>query len=69
MLHFSISDIVDIIIRIIIVDSGSINQTKEIALAYDKADYHVRPDLNLGQATQFGLLFVYTASCAFRTFG
>ncbi|MGC1928359.1 MAG: glycosyltransferase family 2 protein [Candidatus Nitrosopolaris sp.] len=40
--------------RTIIVDAGSTDQTKEIASTYDNVDFHVKPDLNLGQATQFG---------------
>jgi glycosyltransferase involved in cell wall biosynthesis len=40
--------------RIIIVDAGSTDRTKEIALSCDKVDFHVNPHLSLGQATQFG---------------
>ncbi|MDQ6863067.1 MAG: glycosyltransferase family 2 protein [Thermoproteota archaeon] len=40
--------------RIIIVDAGSTDQTKEIGLTYDNVDIYLMPDLNLGQATQFG---------------
>lgn len=40
--------------RIIIVDAGSTDQTKEIALSYENVEFHMRPDLNLGQATHFG---------------
>ena len=39
--------------RIIIVDAGSTDQTKDIALSCDKVDFHVKSGLNLGQATQF----------------
>jgi glycosyltransferase involved in cell wall biosynthesis len=40
--------------RIIIVDAGSTDRTKEIASSYDNVDFHMKPDLSLGQATQFG---------------
>jgi len=40
--------------RIIIVDAGSTDLTKEIASAYDNVDFYVKSDFNLGQATQFG---------------
>jgi glycosyltransferase involved in cell wall biosynthesis len=40
--------------RIIMVDAGSTDQTKDIALTNDKVEFHVKPDMNLGQATQFG---------------
>jgi glycosyltransferase involved in cell wall biosynthesis len=40
--------------RIIIVDGGSTDQTKEIALSYNKVDFYSAPDLNLGNATKFG---------------
>ena len=46
--------------RIIIVDGGSTDQTKEIALACDNVDFHVKPDMNLGQATQFGFSMAQT---------
>ncbi|MFY9798408.1 MAG: glycosyltransferase family 2 protein [Candidatus Nitrosopolaris sp.] len=40
--------------RIIIVDAGSIDRTNAITSSYDNVDFHVKPDLNLGQATKFG---------------
>jgi glycosyltransferase involved in cell wall biosynthesis len=40
--------------RIIVVDAGSTDQTKEIKLSYQNVDFHMKPDLNLGQATKFG---------------
>ncbi len=40
--------------RIIIIDSGSTDQTKKIALSFNNVDFYAKPDLNLGQATQFG---------------
>jgi glycosyltransferase involved in cell wall biosynthesis len=40
--------------RIIMVDAGSTDQTNVIASSYGNVDFHVKPDLNLGQATQFG---------------
>jgi glycosyltransferase involved in cell wall biosynthesis len=40
--------------RIIIVDAGSADRTNEIASSYGNVDFYVKPDLNLGQATQFG---------------
>jgi glycosyltransferase involved in cell wall biosynthesis len=46
--------------RIIMVDGGSTDQTKEIALACDNVDFHLKPDLNLGQATQFGFSMAQT---------
>jgi glycosyltransferase involved in cell wall biosynthesis len=46
--------------RVIIVDAGSTDQTKEIALTYDKVDFHVKPDLNLRQAIQFGFFKAQT---------
>ncbi len=39
--------------RIILVDGGSTDHTKDIALKNDKVDFHVKPDMNLGQVTQF----------------
>jgi glycosyltransferase involved in cell wall biosynthesis len=41
--------------RIIIVDAGSTDMTKEIASSYDKVEFYSRPELNLGQATKYGL--------------
>jgi glycosyltransferase involved in cell wall biosynthesis len=41
--------------RIIIIDAGSTDRTNEIALSYDKVEFYSRPDLNLGQATMYGL--------------
>ncbi|MGB6529432.1 MAG: glycosyltransferase family 2 protein [Candidatus Nitrosopolaris sp.] len=40
--------------RIIIVDAGSIDRTNAITSSHDNVDFHVKPDLNLGQATKFG---------------
>lgn len=40
--------------RIIIVNAGSIDRTNAITSSHDNVDFHVKPDLNLGQATKFG---------------
>ena len=40
--------------RIIIVDAGSIDRTKEIALSFDKVEFYSKPEMNLGEATKFG---------------
>ena len=45
---------------IIIVDAGSTDQTKEIALSYDEVEFYSRPDMNLGQATKFGFSVAQT---------
>ncbi len=41
--------------QVIIVDAGSTDSTREIALSYDKVSFHSCPELNLGQATKFGM--------------
>jgi glycosyltransferase involved in cell wall biosynthesis len=46
--------------RIIIVDAGSTDRTNEIALSYDKVEFYSCPDLNLGQATKYGLSMAQT---------
>jgi glycosyltransferase involved in cell wall biosynthesis len=40
--------------RLIIVDAGSTDRTLNIASTFEKVDIHVKPDLNLGQATKYG---------------
>jgi glycosyltransferase involved in cell wall biosynthesis len=42
--------------RIIIVDAGSTDRTKETALSFDKVEFYSKPELNLGEATKFGFL-------------
>jgi glycosyltransferase involved in cell wall biosynthesis len=46
--------------RIIIVDAGSTDWTKEIAVTYDKVEFYTRPDINLGQATKYGVSMAQT---------
>ena len=46
--------------RIIIVDAGSTDRTKEIALSYDEVEFYSCPDMNLGQATKYGLSIAQT---------
>src|ERR1051325_8847634 len=46
--------------RIIIVDAGSTDRTKEIAVTYDKVEFYSRPDINLGQATKYGVSMAQT---------
>ena len=43
--------------RIIIVDAGSTDRTKEIALSYDMVEFYSCPDMNLGQATKYRSLY------------
>jgi glycosyltransferase involved in cell wall biosynthesis len=46
--------------RIIIVDAGSTDRTKEIASSYDKVEFYSHPEMNLGQATKYGLSMART---------
>jgi glycosyltransferase involved in cell wall biosynthesis len=46
--------------RIIIVDAGSTDRTKEIAISYDKVEFYSKPDLNLGEATKYGISMAQT---------
>src|SRR5947199_2153392 len=46
--------------RIIIVDAGSTDRTNEIASSYDMVEFYSRPDMNLGQATKYGLSLAQT---------
>ena len=46
--------------ELIIIDAGSTDRTKEIALSYDKVSFHFRPELNLGQATKYGMSLTKT---------
>lgn len=46
--------------ELIIIDAGSTDRTKEIALSYDKVSFHSRPELNLGQATKYGMSLTKT---------
>ena len=46
--------------RIIIVDAGSKDRTKEIALIYDNVEFYSCSDMNLGQATKYGLSMTQT---------
>jgi glycosyltransferase involved in cell wall biosynthesis len=41
--------------RIIIVDGGSTDRTLEIASSFDKVDVYIKPELNIGLATKFGI--------------
>jgi glycosyltransferase involved in cell wall biosynthesis len=46
--------------RIILVDNGSTDKTIEIASSFEKVDIHLKPDLNLGQLTQYAFSIAET---------
>jgi glycosyltransferase involved in cell wall biosynthesis len=46
--------------RVIIVDAGSTDLTKKIASSYDKVEFYSCPEMNLGQATKYGLSMAQT---------
>jgi glycosyltransferase involved in cell wall biosynthesis len=46
--------------RLIIVDGGSTDRTNEIASSFDKVQFYSCPDMNLGQATKYGLSLAQT---------
>lgn len=46
--------------QVIIIDAGSSDHTEEIALSFDKASFHSHPELNLGQATKYGMSLART---------
>jgi glycosyltransferase involved in cell wall biosynthesis len=46
--------------RLIIVDGGSTDQTNEIASSFNKVEFYSCPDMNLGQATKYGLSLAQT---------
>jgi len=46
--------------RIIIVDAGSTDRTREIALSFDLVEFYSCPDMNLGQATKYGFSMART---------
>jgi glycosyltransferase involved in cell wall biosynthesis len=46
--------------RIIVVDNGSTDKTIEIASSFEKADIHLKPDLNLGQLTKYAFSIAET---------
>jgi glycosyltransferase involved in cell wall biosynthesis len=46
--------------RLIIVDAGSTDRTNEIASSFNKVEFYPCPDMNLGQATKYGLSLAQT---------
>jgi glycosyltransferase involved in cell wall biosynthesis len=46
--------------KVIIVDGGSVDDTIKIASQYREVEIHVKPELNLGQATKFGFSIAKT---------
>jgi glycosyltransferase involved in cell wall biosynthesis len=46
--------------HLIIVDGGSTDRTEEIASSFDKVEFYSCPEMNLGQATKYGLSLAQT---------
>jgi glycosyltransferase involved in cell wall biosynthesis len=46
--------------RLIIVDGGSTDRTNEIASSFNNVEFYSCPDMNLGQATKYGLSLAQT---------
>lgn len=40
--------------KVIIIDAGSTDKTIEIASTFEQAEIHIKPELNLGEATRYG---------------
>jgi glycosyltransferase involved in cell wall biosynthesis len=46
--------------RLIIVDAGSTDRTYEVASSFNEVEFYSCPDMNLGQATKYGLSLAQT---------